>query len=1473
MKHIFKFIFSATIVALCPFAIIAQNILKFEYYGSEQGLSQNSVYSMACDQNGFIWVGTLNGIDRFDGERFRFFNNQSSSNNNRVVNLWVDKANYVWVKTYDGCFQYFDQRHEEFGILPEQKGIVAEPATSFSQYSDSIVIVGSTHSGAYILRLNEDNRYEYKNLTFNNREVKNLFVDSNKNLWILLSNGLVRLSEKEIIEDNIEINISHEKYSFTGAICQYGTTILIGTENEPVSFTLFGRSIDSKNIIPSISENLHHITYLQTIPDNTAAFIATFDGHAYLHSAINNNLTEIKFHGYGKQKVDKVYTDQYHQLWITTEKPGVTRFNIANSESKYYQLTPEYLAPTIDLERPVFFEDGNKNLWIGTHGGGLVRYNRMEDKFEEFRNNANDDYSIPSNIVHCIAQDPSGQLWVGTGQYRGGLVKIITENKAFRNIIPNNNQNSQVDNVVRAIMEDPAGNLWVATKSGHIYIYDANGNMIRTLDGLNSDNGEIHSLTYDMMVDSKGLLWIATKGEGVLVSKQKPDYANISKSPLYFSQFSSVNTNGELASMNAYKLTEDKSGNIWIGTFGGGISRMTHTPEGRFHTNSFNSNNSNILSDKVRNLLVDHNGDLWVATVNGACRIKKDDLNAVSINFEHFVHSADNNTMSYNDICQVYEDSEESIYFATIGGGLDIMTFDKNGNAIYENFNTKDGLCNNAVYSIAQTSKDAIWLATENGLCKMNLKTRSFEAYNDKSGLSFNSFSEATGCTIKNGRMVFGGFRGFIIVSPTQISTTPYESNLVLTRMLIGGYEYPIGEDEPLNENIAYASSVHLSPSQTSFTIDFHTLDYLDQHNVLYKYILEGVDDEWNNVGGQTYARYTNIKPGTYTFRVKHTFRNGNWSDNSRDLIVKIDAPWWKTWWAYTIYAIIFGIIAYSIYRTIRRFSHFRHELKLEKKLNDVKLQFFTNIAHEIRTPLTLIVAPIESLNKREDLPIDVHNNLMIVRRNSNRLLLLINQLLDFRKIQNKKMNLEVSQCNIGQLVKDVYDSFKLLADHKHINYRIEIQEGMQSVWIDAKEIDTVVYNLLSNAMKFTEDGKNINVRVTQDNSASYILISDEGCGMTEAEQSQLFKRYTILSSNALSGTGIGLSLAYELVKLHGGDIIVQSRKGIGSTFTVRIPVGRNHLENNPDISFVQSTHKSNNQQNSILGEIFDDKDESETYNGSVSCDVHNVPADAKRILIVEDNTEIQNYLFQSLSNSYICVGASNGNEALILVKEQIPDIIITDLMMPVMDGTTMIKTLKKEMETSHIPIIALTAKSSIEDEIETLKLGIDAFISKPFNMEHLRTIIDNIFVRKSQLVTQITGVPISIESSSSSANIKNPGNYQDISLHIPSKDEEFLKELVHFTEENFKQDLAIDDFASHFNMSRTVFYNKVKGLTNQSPLEFVRQIKFKIAAELLKKGYNVSEVAFEIGYSDVKYFSRQFKAQFGYTPSQVKES
>ncbi len=1456
---------SAKILLLClifRFTILSsikgQDIFRFEHIGSEEGLSQNTAFSILFDSKGFMWIGTMNGLNRYDGYEFKIFRSSAENpvnfTNNRITRLWEDHRGFIWMETYDGFYHFFNSVNETFSSIPSYEGFTGknEAMKIFLQYSSDILLLGSSVSGLFLLKYDShDNTYiirhfeETENNSIPNNRINFIYSDTYGNVWIGTRNGLSFIAKNSLISDNpLFINILQDAI-FT-AVCELPDKLFFGTN---AGIRVYDKLSISSGIQQSPSAYLlkpEWITHLYRTKSGEIV-AAIKDKGIFISIDEGKSWRSVKFHS---ENLENIYEDRFGNLWLTAIDFGVTRLELKTLKSEYYVLTPDEIKPLTDLERPYFYEDSRDNLWIGLHGNGLALFQRHDDKFRFFRNNPDDPNTISSNFVHCVTEDKYGHLWLGTGQVIGGIEKVIMENPAFEHYLPEKEPSDILDNVARAILEDKNNYLWVATKSGKIHLFDSNMFQVRIFNSLPGIGKKSYrNTTYSIFIDNEGFLWLGSKGYGISVSEKPLDklnsnYANISFRRYEFSE----NDETSLGNNNIYSICQDKMNNIWIGTYGNGLSLVKNPHEKNLKFIRINQENSNLSSNLVRHILIDSSGNLWVATTFGLNLLERKNIEEGKYDFKVFLmNPQDNKSLIYNDVIHIFEDSEGKLWFGTFGGGADMLESFDGEVAHFKHFLNGEPPGYDIVFGILEDNDKNIWLSTENGLIKINRETGSTEIFNTFNGLGFNNFSENTCCSKNDGSLIFGGYHGFEVVRPWNLPVREMETGVELTRFMLFNKEVPTGQkDSPLKKSISFSDDIYLKYSQSSFSIDFSALDYINPNIIQYAYRLDNFDNSWNYVGNQHRATYTNLSPGYYTFRVKSIRPDGSTSPE-RTLGIKILPPFWKTPVAYILYSILLITTTILIYNEITRINRYKNALAIEKKVNELKLQFFTNISHEIRTPLTLIIGPLEDMLAEDEIPQSKKLQMNIMLKNARRMLQLTNQLLDFRKVQNNKMELQISEIDIVAFTKEIFENFVPLARHKGINYTFSSDFESFKIFADPNKLDTIIYNIISNAIKFTGTGKNVSVKISEAEKNKFIDISvtDEGPGIPQKNLADIFTRYTILSNNNLAGTGIGLSLSYELAKLHKGDILVASSPGTGSTFTIRLQEGRKHFAGMPEAEPAETFHNVERIQPEDITGVPNYEDDIPLSDSS----------DRNMLLIIEDNHEILNYLIQSLKPYFTCIGARNGEEGLHLARTLNPDAIITDIRMPGMDGMEMTRKLKEDFSTSHIPVIMVTSKTDMSDQIAGIETGAEAYIVKPFNMEYLKTMASNIINQRSKVSAYY------INNSITGAN----------KLKISSRDMDFLKRIVSYVEENYSKNITVSSLAEYCAVSHTLLYNKVKGLTGSSPVEFTRKIKLGIARRFLENGYNVSEAAFKTGFTDVKYFSRIFKAQFGYYPSRHK--
>ncbi|SFE53781.1 hybrid sensor histidine kinase/response regulator [Thermophagus xiamenensis] len=1448
------------LIVLCIFfntsKIIGQEIFRFDHIGTREGLSQNTVSAIFCDKEGFLWIGTNNGLNRYDGYSFKVFkgNNQESGIfiNNRITNIWQDAQEYIWFVTHDGYYHYFHPATEEINSIPDfliQETNDNSIVSDFCAYDQNEIWVGLSSLGVYRLIYDEKKQlYQTKHFlnrgqyALSNNHVSFVRRDSLGNLWIGTERGINFLSRNDLEGNMPDFQHFFVEYSFT-TFCETADEIWFGTRNNGIlvrakKYGIFRQISDPTG--DKLTGNASTLLYLSKEQDLYAAFE---NAGLYRYTKESGEWLYIPTAG---KNIDRIYEDRFGQIWITSDHFGIDRYDPVTGQSKHYRLCPPGRENPTDLERHVFFEDNHNNFWIGLHEGGLSLYLRDKDEFRFYLNDPFNANTISSNIVAGITHDRSGQLWLGLGQYLGGIERVVLRNPGFTHILPQPEIKEVSDNIVRSIHEDNHGRLWIGTKAGRLHILDSLYTPLATYEKFQTDKGIISAANiYTIITDQKGYIWLGTKGKGLLVS-QRPVNENSQLSQIHFYHyFHSDDDPHSLTHNNVYCIKENRDGTIWIGTYGNGLSLVVEKENGERYFKNYHSRNSTLGSNMVRQILFDWQGRMWVATAYGLYMSEE----AEKGKFYGFLHNPKHQTsLSYNDVIHIFEDSQKELWFATLGGGINKLENLSDSIATFSRIGSDNGLSNDVVVALEEDHKGNLWISTENGLNRYNKTDGTIEVFNTNNGLSFNMFMENTCLKRRNGTILFGGYKGIEALDPDKLQVKDFEPNIVLTNFRLFNKDVSIRDkNSPLQKTITYTHHLTLKHNQSSFSIEFSSLDFQDPGIVQYAYILENFDTEWNMTGNQNKATFTNLPPGEYVFKVKATNRKGGWIEAPRGLKITILPPWYKTTWAYVGYFMALILFMAGIRKTIAKISRYRNELMVEKRINEEKLKFFTNISHEIRTPLTLIIGPLEDIKqKAQKISPEINRELMIIYKNGKRMLHLINQLLDFRKIQNNKMKLKVAPLDIVQFCKEIYESFLPLTRHKQLEMSFSSDISQAEIWADTTKLDIVLYNILSNAIKFTPKGKKITISLHNTAKKVIIKVTDQGKGIPQKNISDLFTRYTILSNQEATGTGIGLSLAYEITRLHGGELTVESKEGQGSTFKIFLLKGQEHFQKRSDIDFI---NPSENQHHPVTNDVLEPDQELITITEKITDPSIQKPS----ALVIEDNPEILSYICAALSENFQTVKASNGKGALDILNKTQPDIIITDVMMPGIDGMELTQTLKKDFATSHIPVIMLTAKTDIEDQISGLQCGADAYLPKPFNTKLLNTIALNLIEQRKRIISKF----------------RDNKTIDPETLKVTSKDEEFLNDLVAYVQEHYSEEFTIEQLAQQLCVSRTVFYNKVKGLTGMSPVEFVRQLKLKIAAQLLEKGYNVSEVSFKVGFNDVKYFSRQFKNLFGYPPSQ----
>ena len=1020
-------------------------------------------------------------------------------------------------------------------------------------------------------------------------------------------------------------------------------------------------------------------------------------------------------------------------------------------------------------------------------------------------------------------------------------------------------------------------------KDGRLRVYDANHKYL----GFLTETGNVSlsgvpmkGTVYDITQDSKGVLWIATKGDGLVRAESvAPNGLSYKLSRYRYDEDDMYS----LSNDNVYCVYEDHNGRIWVATFANGINYISKDKAG----NTIFVNHRNNLKGypidlcyKTRFITSDNNGHLWVGTTAGAVAFDENFKTPEEIQFHHFSRNPnDAKSLSNNDVHWIIATKKKELYLATFGGGLNkLLSIDKNGNGVFKSYSVLDGLPSDVLLSIREDQKQNLWMSTENGISKFIPGEERFENYDDRSITFRVRFSEAASAVTSKGKMLFGASNGIFMFDPDSINKSRFVPPIVLSKLVIANQDIVPGEGSVLKVGLDDTKELVLSHKENIFAIQYAALDYTNPQNIQYAYILEGFEHQWTYADRLRNATYTNLPKGHYTFKVRSTNSDGVWVDNTRFLDIVVLPSFWETPLAYFLYVLFILLVIFVAVYILFTIYRLKHEVSVEQQVSDIKLRFFTNISHELRTPLTLIAGPVEYVLKNSKLPEDAREQLVVVERNTNRMLHLVNQILDFRKIQNKKMKMQVQRVNVVAFVRKVMDNFESLAEEHNIDFLFETEKDELYLWVDEDKLEKIVFNLLSNAFKYTPGGKLIRVFIHEDEGTVSVGVQDQGIGIAENKKKSLFVRFENLVDKNLfnqASTGIGLSLVKELVEMHKAVISVDSKLGEGSCFKVDFLKGKEHYDDTVEFILEDSATSSSmtipapvmDATASVIpivnpDEDIQDEESEETSNKEV-------------MLLVEDNQELRVFLRTIFSSTYRVVEAADGMEGWSKALKFVPDIIISAVMMPEKDGIEMTKELRADMTTSHIPIVLLTAKTSIESKLEGLEYGADDYITKPFSATYLKARVENLLSQRRKLQSLYRDNLMNNTHVSSLSTSEEAATEEEKLPDMSPNDRKFMDKLVELMEANMDNgDLVVDDLVREVAVSRSVFFKKLKTLTGLAPIEFIKEMRINRAAQLIETGeFNMTQISYMVGINDPRYFSKCFKSKLGMTPTEYRDN
>lgn len=1312
------------------------------------------------DSKGFIWMGTLDGLVRFDGLECKFYRisqESGSISSNMIRKIHEDKLGNIWVSTFGKGLCRLNRKTEKF------ENYSLESETPFQLQTNDI--------SAFLL---DGNRLWIGNWQ------KLIKVELDNNLHKIVSQTSVDLSE---------IDTTLRKVVVQTIFKDREDKIWLGLNTSLVR-------------IDSISSDLKSISFHKK--QGNVASIHYYDSTLIATGEFTSQIKVNKALAIEEGAVEYIssYTMQYHQgiLWLGN-RLGVYAYKLE--------------------------ADGFK----------LLKHFKLHEKGE-----------LSNRPVSSIIADKD-KIWVGT--IGGGVYVISKHNNFFKQYQKTNTKHSLYDNHVKTIFEDSKQNLWVGTEQGGLNYLTGKANY-QYADGF----GQISMMNYPKEINRvyaiaeqmtpastkrKRLIWLGTSFPTFLVALDPNTMQLLPQSP-YAKELSFV-----------FDIEVQNDSVIWVGTYHDGLLKFKTNQDGIIVSSQQFlpkvGEVRSISSHIIRSILYDVDGNLWIGTDKGLNYIPKNEVNKENPSISVF-----GKEQLLNDyILKIYQTSSGDIWMGTMGGGLiGIEKIVHNDSIVFKMVGVENGLPNNSIKAIEEDKEGNLWLSSNQGLTKYSPKTHDIVNYDKTDGLQANEFEELASCKREDGQLIFGGANGINTFYPDNFLQDDIKPKLYFSELNILNEEiHPqiaYQGNVILQNSIEHTKSIILKYAQNSFSVGFSALHFNSPQKVKYKYKLEGFDENWTRTDSDyRIAKYTNIPSGTYTLKVQACNRDNIWTDHPLELEIIIRpqpllSP--LAFCLYTILIVLIGFWLYKINRTIRRRKNEVLIAEIEKKnadeVNQSKLRFFTNISHEFRTPLTLISIPLEKLLKEIQLSEeDRKKNLGIIKQNADSMLRLVNQILDFRKLEQDKMQLSLQSQDIIQFVQQIFRGFEPLADKRQIELIFKTSHQKIFLSFDPDCVEKIVNNLVFNALKFTPKQGHVKLEIEQIGNKILMQVSDTGMGIKESDKPYLFQRYfqkSGISKEISSGSGIGLSLIKSLVDLHQGEIEVESYEGQGTTFKISLPILESNISITEKQEEVESFHLSSDKHNTNQLELLN---ENTQYT----------------ILIVEDNDELREVIASLFMTKHTVLEAEDGQIAYDLCLKHNPDLIISDIMMPNLNGIQLLSKVKNDEKVSHIPIILLTAKSTIENQVEGLIAGADAYISKPFNAEVLySTVISMIKNRERLRKTFIKEIKV------------NP----DLISNSPS-DARFMDKTLEIIEKNMSNtDFNVEKLAALYGLSRNHLNNKIKALTGETAINFIRDIRLKHACELLKQGdLNISEVTWKVGYSDRAAFRRRFKAKFGITPSE----
>lgn len=1308
---------------------------SFKTYQVDQGLSENTVQVIMQDNKGFLWFGTKDGLNRFDGHQYRIYKNSPqephSLGNNFIRALYQDRQGIFWVGT-DNQLYLFNPLTETFRLFTKKTtdGQSVISAVTTICEDGKYIWIGTMTQGVFLYHTEDGllTRYSFSgsDKSLPSDLVWRVFRDYSGAIWIGTRGGLSRYNRE------------------TGAFQTWKSN------GQP------GDLLDGE--IMAITE------------------------------------------------------DSNGDLWLGTWSGGLSKLNKSSGSFKTW-FGPQ--ASTYITHIRSIYEYDRNQLLIGSDDG-LYLFNKLSGSYQRV-DDPGDSNSLSDQNVYTIFKDREGGLWIGT--YFGGVNYVSPRNNYIEHYYPNNSPYSMSGKAISQFCEDDKGNIWVATEDGGLNYFNTVTRQFKVYRPKEGEAGLSYHNLHALVLDDNRL-WIGTFSRGVDVLDLKTGS---------FSNFQfSADDEQTIDDNCVFSIYKNRQGEIFIGT--------------PFGLSVYDAKNKvfNRVKDVrafIYDMQEDPQGNLWVASYGEGLFC----FNARSRTWKNYTHEPDNpRSISFNKITDAYLDDNQRLWFATEGRGIFKYNYETDD---FTTISEVHGLPNNVAYGILDDKFGNIWVSTNKGISRINPQTLDIKTYSREDGLQSNQFNYKSSLKASDGSFYFGGINGFNVFNPDRLKDNTYLPPVLITNIELFDADKSFQEDSSVCMDFRKEKKIVLRHYQASFRISFVSLSYMAPEKNQFAYMLENQNNKWIPAGNQKSVSYINLAPGEYVFRVKGSNNDGIWNESGDYVAIKIFPPFWKSKLACAFYSLCLLVILFFGVRFYIRWVRKRQEQKLdsyhklkEKEMYDSKISFFTNIAHEIRTPVSLIKAPLECILKSNVKDDDTRDNLQVIERNTDRLLDLVNQLLDFRKMEEKIYRINFSKTNINQLINETSFRFKPAAESKNITIRLLLPSQEIFSQVDKEALTKVLSNLLTNALKYAKTEVCVQLESYTAGGFFQLTVSDDGPGVPKPFIEKVFEPFYQVEGDVLeekkTGTGIGLALSKQLVERHQGKIFIMEDGCLpGATLVVQIPL---NLEEDKEVAGqADAAHLGNHR----------DVPENESHAGRMN------------ILIVEDNEELRRFLERNLKHDFHVFSTENGQDALIVLEEHVIELVISDIVMPVMGGLELVRRIKEDEQHCHIPVVLLSARTNVETKIEGMECGADSYIEKPFSVEFLKAQVNSLL--KNRLLIQEKFARSPFIPFGSIANNK--------------KDEDFINKLNEEIERNLSDsEYSIEKLSLALSVSRSNLQRKIKGLSGMTPNDYIRVFRLKKSAQLLMNGeYRINEICYLVGFNSPSYFSKCFQKQFGSQPKE----